>query len=245
VSIVEGTLGRGARWAFADRTDGASLAPYDAGNLALHVGDDPDHVASNRARLAAAVGLPGEAIVGMAPVHGNGVAVVRERRHAPVPDVDALVTDTPGLALLTLAADCVPVLLADVEAGVVGVVHSGWRGVLVDVTGTTLGVMVDLGARADRMQAVVGPAICGSCYPVPQERYDEVIAVAPLAASTDALGRPSLDLRRAVVEGLRSRGVSVTVVGLCTYESATLYSFRRDPVTGRHGAVVALEADVA
>ena len=240
MAIVTGSFGPRVRWAFADRHDGASLPPYDAGNLADHVGDDPDHVRRNRSALAHAVGVDGRHVVSMAPVHGNDVGQVRSASEEPVPEVDALVTSVPGLALLTQAADCVPVLLADAEAGVVAVVHAGWKGVRSDIVGVTLDAMRDMGSRPDRMQALIGPAICGRCYPVPQERYDAVVAVAPCAAAVAADGGPGLDLRAAVEHRLASGGVSTARHGGCTAESPDLFSYRRDHLTGRHGGVVVL-----
>ncbi len=242
MAIVEGTLGPRVRWAFRDRVSGASLPPFDAGNLADHVGDDPAAVDANRTEFAAAVGVTRSHLVSMAPVHGNDVGEVDDPVSGPVPEVDALVTRVPGLALLVVAADCVPVLLGDSEAGVVGVVHAGWRGVRSDVVGTTLDAMRDLGARIDRTRAVVGPAICGLCYDVERERYDDVTAVAPEAASVAHGGRPGLDLRAAVVARLQGQGVATSLHLGCTYESEQLFSFRRDPRTGRHGGVVAWEA---
>lgn len=240
MGVVDGSLGPRVRWAFADRSDGVSEAPYDACNLADHVGDDPGHVAANRAALAAAVGLDGARLVSMAPVHGNDVGHVDATTTAPVPEVDALVTTVPGVGLLVVAADCVPVVLGDGAAGVVAVVHAGWRGVRSDVVGAALDAMADLGARLDRVRAVVGPAICGRCYDVPRERFDEVVAVSPEAASVAAGGRPGLDLRAGVVARLRSAGAAVTLHGGCTQETPSLYSYRRDRVTGRHGGVVTL-----
>jgi YfiH family protein len=243
MAVVQGTLGPWVRWSFSDRTEGVSLAPYDSANLADHVGDDPDRVRTNRAALVEAVGVDLAHLVSMAPVHGNDVGEVVGPRGQPLPEVDALVTTVPGIALLVVAADCVPVLLGDGEAGVVAVVHAGWRGVLSDVVGTTLASMAELGASPARTRAVVGPAICGSCYDVPRERYDAVVAVAPSAGTVAADGRPGLDLRAAVVSRLRSSGVVTTLHGGCTYESQDLYSYRRDPVTGRHGGVVVLGVD--
>jgi hypothetical protein len=240
MAIVTGSFGPRVRWAFADRLDGVSLPPYDAGNLADHVGDDPDHVSRNRETLSAAVGVDGAHVVSMAPVHGNDVGLVDGPSSQPVPEVDALVTTVPGLALLTLAADCVPVLLGDSVAGVVGVVHAGWRGVTSDVLGVTLEVMRDLGARSENMHALVGPAICGRCYGVHRERFDDVVAVAPDAASVSADGGPGLDLRAAVDARLQLAGVDSARHGGCTAESPSLYSYRRDHVTGRHGGVVTL-----
>jgi YfiH family protein len=245
VTLAQGHLGPRIRWAFADRSpvDGVqpSVAPYDSFNVADHVGDDPDAVRAHRDALAAAVGVTGHRLVSMAPVHGNDVGEVGAPQPEPVPEVDALVTRVPGIALLTVAADCVPVLLGDSDAGVVAVVHAGWRGVRADVVGSTLTSMLDLGADASRIRAVVGPAVCGQCYDVPRQRYDEVVAVAPAAASVARGGAPGLDLRAAVVDRLRKAGAQVTLHGGCTQESADLYSFRRDKLTGRHGGVVALD----
>jgi YfiH family protein len=240
MATVDGNLGPRVRWAFADRTDGVSLPPYDSGNLADHVGDDLDHVRANRSTLAAVVGVDAGHVVSMAPVHGNDVGRVDGPSSEPVPEVDALVTTVVGVGLLVLAADCVPVILGDGSSGVVAVVHAGWRGVRADVVGSTLESMVELGARLDRVRAVVGPAICGRCYAVPRERFDEVVAVAPDAASVAAGGHPGLDLRAAVVSTLRGAGVTPQLHGGCTLETPSLYSFRRDGVTGRHGGVVTL-----
>jgi len=240
MAIVTGEFGPRVRWAFADRNDGVSAPPYASGNLADHVGDDPSHVRANRAALAASVGVEVAHIVSMAPVHGNDVGHVAGVRVDPVPEVDALVTTVAGTALLVVAADCVPVLLGDGEAGVIAVVHAGWRGVLSDVVGSTIAAMVDLGAEPRRMRAVIGPAICGQCYDVPRERFDLVVALAPAAVAVASEGRPGLDLRAAVVERLRGLGIVTSLHAGCTSESANLYSFRRDGLTGRHGGVITL-----
>ena len=110
--------------AFTDRRGGVSRAPWDSFNLGGHVEDDPAAVAENRARLAEAVGVAGDRLVGLDQVHGAEVAHVREKP-AVAPTADALVTEVPDLALMVLVADCTPVLLADAEAGVVGAAHAG------------------------------------------------------------------------------------------------------------------------
>src|SRR4051812_1979317 len=100
-----------------DRRGGRAASPHDTFNLGAHVGDAPGDVAANRERLARELGVPGERLVWMTQVHGNGVAVVDGPQEAPLPDTDALVTTTPGLVLCVLVADCVPVLLSDAAAG--------------------------------------------------------------------------------------------------------------------------------
>lgn len=235
---------RGVRGVFTTRAGGTSLAPYSELNLALHVGDDPRTVAENRARAAAAVGLAPERLVFAEQVHGNAVALVGGPVTTP-PVADALVTRTPGLALAVLVADCVPVLLADAEAGVVAVAHAGRRGVELGVVGSTVRAMQDLGADPTRVHVRIGPAIGSCCYEVPADMRAAVAAVAP--GVLDGGGRtrgatPSLDLRAGVHGQLRALGVDhVGHTGGCTQDDPTQYSYRRDGTTGRFAGIVWLE----
>jgi len=161
---------------------------------------------------------------------------------AEITSVDALVTSTAGIGLVALAADCVPVILVEPDAGVVAAVHSGWRGLALDVVGAAVGQMVSVGARAEGVQALLGPAICGSCYPVPEERAEEVARVRPEAVTTARDGQPALDLRAGLVARLDELGASSTLIGGCTAEDAGMYSYRRDGLTGRQGGAVAIVA---
>lgn len=106
------------------RAGGVSAPPFDTFNLGDHVGDDPAAVAANRARLAAAIGLPGNRVVWMNQVHGDRVELVDQPRNTALDDTDGLVTATPRLALAVVTADCVPVLMADARAGIAAAVHS-------------------------------------------------------------------------------------------------------------------------
>src|ERR1700748_271504 len=107
------------------RAGGVSVPPFDTFNLGDHVGDDPAAVAANRIRLAAAIGLGPDRVVWMNQVHGDHIEVVDGPRDTAFDDTDGLVTRTPRLALAVVSADCVPVLLGDARAGVVGAVHAG------------------------------------------------------------------------------------------------------------------------
>ncbi len=218
---------------------------YGDANLGSHVGDDPDAVVAARTRLADALGIAPAALTFMHPDHDRGVAVVTEptgvQPGAELREVDALVTRRPGIGLVALAADCVPVVLVEPEATIVGVVHSGWKGVARDVVGAALDRVEQLGGNVGQVRAWLGPAICGSCYAVPAERVEQVAAVCPEAAATARDGQPALDLRAGISASLRRRGVAqVTTVGGCTAEDPGLYSHRRDGITGRHGAAVVL-----
>lgn len=236
--MLTGTLGVGTGYAFSDRSGGVSAAPYDGLNLGGHVGDDPAAVRENRHRAAAALGFPPERLVFMEQVHGDEVVVVDEPVEAP-PTCDALVTTRPGLCLAVLVADCVPVVLADPDAGVLAAVHAGRRGVQSGVVSRAVETMCGLGAAPGRIRARLGPAVCGSCYEVPPAMQAEVTAVAPAAGATTASGTTGLDLRSGLVEVLGRVGVAdAGAVGPCTREEPALYSYRREARTGRFAGFV-------
>ena len=222
-----------------DRRGGTSVAPYDSFNLGTHVGDDAAAVAANRSRVARELRVPEDRLVWMTQVHGTGVAVVDGPQQGPVPAVDALVTATPGLVLCVLVADCVPVLLADPVAGVVAAVHAGREGVRQGVVPAALAAMAALGARPAEVTALLGPAVCGSCYEVPAAMQAEVARVVPGAAVRTRRGTPGLDLRAGLDGVLRAAGVAEVVHDpRCTVEDPRLFSHRRDGVTGRQAGLV-------
>ena len=225
-----------------DRRGGRSRSPYDSFNLGDHVGDDPADVAANRSRVARELGVPEDRLVWMQQVHGTGVAVVDGPRDGAVPATDALVTATRGLVLCVLVADCVPVLLADHETGVVAAVHAGREGVRQGVLPAALSAMASLGARARHVTALLGPAVCGACYEVPERMQADVAGVAPSAAVRTRAGTPGLDLRAGVEEILRRAGIPEVVQDpRCTVEEPQLFSHRRDGVTGRQAGIVWLD----
>ncbi|MDK3256007.1 peptidoglycan editing factor PgeF [Blastococcus capsensis] len=222
-----------------DRRGGRSRTPYDSFNLGTHVGDDPADVAANRARVARELGVGEDRLVWMDQVHGTGVAVVEGPQVGPLPATDGIVTATPGLVLAVLAADCVPVLLADSETGVVAAVHAGREGLRQGVLPVALSAMARLGARARHVTALLGPAVCGACYEVPAAMQAEVARIAPAAAVRTRAGTAGLDLRAGVEEILRRAGIPEVVQDpRCTVEDPTLFSHRRDGVTGRQAGLV-------
>jgi YfiH family protein len=229
-----------------DRRGGRSRAPYESFNLGDHVGDDPADVAANRARVARELDVPAGRLVWMTQVHGAGVAVVDGPQEQPVPATDALVTSTPGLVLCVLVADCVPVLLADAEAGVVAAVHAGREGFRLGVVPATLSAMASLGARARHVTALLGPAVCGECYEVPPEMQAAVTRTAAAAAVRTRRGTTGLDLRAGIADVLRRAGIPDVVQDpRCTMEDPLLFSHRRDGVTGRQAGLVWLAAPAA
>lgn len=221
------------------RSGGRSAAPYESFNLGDHVGDNPAEVAANRQRLAEGIGLPPERLVWMEQVHGRTVAVVDGPQEGPVPATDALVTAVPGLALVVMAADCVPVLLADERTGVIAAAHAGRVGARIGIIGRTLEAMRSLGARTDRISALLGPAVCGRCYEVPAHMQADVEAHLPGSASRTRAGAPALDVRAGLRRALLAEGIAAVAQDpRCTMESAELFSHRRQAPTGRLAGVI-------
>lgn len=222
-----------------DRRGGRSASPYDSFNLGDHVGDDPADVAANRERVARELRVPADRLVWMAQVHGSRVAVIDGPQDGPLPETDAVVTRTPGLVLCVLAADCVPVLLTDPVAGVVAAVHAGREGVRTGVVPAALSAMASLGARARNVSALLGPAVCGSCYEVPRAMQAELARIVPAAAVRTRTGTSGLDLRAGIAEVLTRAGIPEVVHDpRCTVEDRNLFSHRRDGATGRHAGLV-------
>jgi YfiH family protein len=224
------------------RAGGRSTGSYSSFNLSAGVGDDPAAVAANRARLAAELGAP---VVFLEQVHGTTVATVDAVPEPAAPDLpatDALVTALPGVALAVLSADCVPVLLADPGAGVVGAAHAGRVGAAAGVVPAVVAAMTELGARADAIEVLLGPAICGGCYEVPAQLRAQVDARLPGSAVRTRRGTPGLDLRAGLYHQLTAIGVArIGGDPRCTFEERDLYSHRRQPGTGRLAAVTWLD----
>ncbi|BDU05752.1 laccase domain protein [Nocardia cyriacigeorgica] len=224
------------------RAGGYSAAPYDSFNLGDHVGDDPQAVRRNRDRLAETIGLPPQRLVWMEQIHSRNVEIVDGPRSEPVPATDALVTTVPGLALVVVTADCVPILLSDDEAGVIAAVHAGRIGARIGIVPRVLDAMVSVGARIDRIGAFLGPAASGRQYEVPAEMRADVEQHLPGSATTTERGTPGLDLRAGLRRQLTTAGVgAVAVDPRCTIEDTTLFSHRRGAPTGRLGGVIWME----
>ena len=202
--------------------------------------------ADRRARLAVAI-RPGAALTSVYQVHSATCVVAEPWAVEDRPHADALVTNRPGLLIGIVTADCAPVLLADVEAGVVGAAHAGWKGALAGVTDATVAAMTALGARPDRIRAAIGPCIARASYEV-----DSGFA-ARFADDDDrffSAGRPGhlqFDLEGYVARRLARAGVGqVEAMGVDTYpDAAGFFSFRRathrgEPAYGRQLSLIAL-----
>ena len=215
---------------FTESTGGNSTGAFISRNLALHVGDQPENVGSNRRSLSDEIGLP---IQFMEQVHGDHIEVIDEFTQSS-PTADALVTSNPQIALAVMVADCIPLLLAN--QGSIAAVHVGRKGLLNGVWHRAIVKMRELDSSP--ISAVIGPSICGRCYEVSPEIFAEVTQLFPRAAAETIQGTPSLDLASALTCELEKIEIDVLTIARCTVEESSLYSYRRDGVTGRQAGVI-------
>jgi YfiH family protein len=229
----------GIRHGFFTREGGVSEGIYAGLNCGLGSADRREAVIENRARVARRLGAAGEHVVTLHQTHSATAHVVdgpipRER----LPRADAVVTATPGLAIGALAADCAPVLFADVAAGIVAAAHAGWRGAVAGVVEAAVAAMVELGAQRERIRAAVGPCIGPAAYEVGPEFEVDLLARDPASArffSREAAGaRPRFDLPGYVEHRLHVSGLAaVERCAPCTYRNESLFfSYRRSRARG-------------
>ncbi len=228
----------GVRAAFTLRTGGVSAPPYDSFNCATHVGDEPQAVERNRARLRERLALPREP-AWLEQVHGRRVVEIGEGG-GPTEAADAAVTGEAGRVCVVQVADCLPVLLAARDGSAVGAAHAGWRGLAAGVLESALRA---LGVAPGEVLAWLGPAIGPRHYEVGAEVRAAFTGPDPAAAAAftaNARGRWQCDLYALARQRLAALGVARVSGGQwCTYaDSARFFSFRRDGRCGRMAALI-------
>jgi polyphenol oxidase len=238
------------RHAFFTREGGVSQGIYASLNAGQGSKDDPANVAENRRRMAATLEAP--ALVTAYQIHSATAIVAAEpwtREHAP--RADAIVTNTPKLAIGVTVADCGPVLFADEKAGVIGAAHAGWRGAFDGIIESTVAKMEELGARRENIAAAIGPLIRQASYEVGPEFVDRFreddTTLERLFAPAARAGHAMFDLPGFIAFQLERAGIgAVHDLGLDTYtDEARFFSYRRsthcnEPDYGRLVAAIAL-----
>ncbi|MDF0542492.1 peptidoglycan editing factor PgeF [Sphingobium sp. H39-3-25] len=225
---------------FLGRRGGVSTGLYAGLNVGLGSDDDRAAILRNREIARDAV-LPGAQLVTVRQVHSPDVVTVsvpfsEEER----PAADALVTATPGLLLGILTADCVPVLLADAEAGVVGAAHAGWKGAIGGVTDATIAAMEALGADRARINAAIGPCIARASYEVGEDfahRFEEADPANERFFAGGRTGHRMFDIAAYVAARLAGAGIArVDLLGEDTCaQPERFYSYRRSCLQGEPG----------
>ena len=235
---------------FLGRRGGVSTGVCAGLNVGWGSGDDRSAIAENR-RLAVAAVAPGASLVTVHQVHSaDAIAATAPWPDEGRPRADAIVTDRPGLALGILTADCTPVLFADLEAGVIGAAHAGWRGAFLGVIESTLSAMEKIGADRGRIRAAVGPVIGRRSYEVDEDFHRRFTEAEPANDRFFSAGRPGrfqFDLEAYVLARLADAGVRrAEALGLDTYSDPDrFYSYRRsthrgEPDYGRQISLIAL-----
>jgi YfiH family protein len=237
------------------RAGGVSLPPYNSLNLGLHTADETDHVITNRALLSGYTGISKDKFLYASQVHSGDVKVIDSKSIkngilSSVPQTDATITDIPGICLMVMVADCVPLILFDPVKKVSAVIHAGWRGTVKHITANTIGVMVNrFGCNPTDILAGIGPSIGPCCYEV----GEEVRAVVEQSFGTtkgylvckNPESKPHFDLWYANHKQLTDNGVkseNIETAELCTHCNPEIfYSSRASKgITGRFAAGICM-----
>lgn len=241
---------RGIRAYFTTRSGGVSQPPYQSLNLGFHVGDDPQAVASNRQLLASVLGLDSARITSPRQRHTAEVSLLLDQAEVGAgadsedsvfDPCDGLITSLKEAPVLLQYADCVPVIIAaEGTAPWVGVLHAGREGLMQGVVSRGVLTLLKQDVSQASITAAIGPAIGPCCYEVD----DETAARFAEQFGEDRVTGNYLDLPGAVRQELLAAGVSganITSMDSCTSCGSEFYSYRRDGVTGRHGAIAWIE----
>lgn len=235
---------------FLGRRGGVSTGIHAGLNVGLGSDDDRKAVLQNRHRAAAAI-LPSADLVTVHQVHSADVITVTKALPIDArPKADAMVTDRPGLLLGILTADCVPVLFADRQAGIIGAAHAGWKGAISGVTDATLAAMEALGADRSRIACAIGPCIAQKSYEVDDAFYRRFVEQADANEHFFGGGKPGhwqFDIEGYVTARLAAAGVTkVECLGEDTYSQPDrFFSYRRschrnEPGYGREISLIGL-----
>ena len=237
--------------AFTTRMGGVSQGYLGSLNLGAHRGDTMENVAENYRRLGKSLGFSPEKLVLANQTHSDIVRVVTEQdclgslSHRDYPECDALVTDTPGIALTVFTADCTPILLHDPVTGSVGAVHAGWRGTALGIAKKAADAMVSaFGCRPSDIRAAIGPNIGVCCFETHSDVPEAMLAALGEEARPflhGSEGKFHVDLKQINALWLRRSGIAnITISNHCTACSPTLFWSHRvtKGVRGSQGAVI-------
>ena len=229
-----GYLG-GIRHGFFTRKGGVSDGLYAWLNCGFGSDDNHTNVAANRARIAARLKTNTANLITPYQTH-SATVVVATQPWTPekAPKADAIVTQTTGLAIGILTADCAPVIFADIKAGIIAVAHAGWRGAIGGILEATIEAMVCEGARRNDIKAALGPCLHQPSYEVGPEFRANFNAANPdysrYFSKNGDNQRPFFDLPGFVMHRLKHAGLTtIANLDLCTYENESLFfSYRRN-----------------
>lgn len=239
------------RHAFFTRPGGVSTGVYEGLNVGIGSDDDPKRVQKNREIASTWLGETPGRLVTLYQVHSPDVLIVDTPFGDERPKADGLATNTPGLILGVLTADCGPVLFADPQNGVIGACHAGWKGATGGVLESTISAMEKLGSDRKNITAVLGPTISQINYEVGPEFTDRLCDLdadnTVWLTNSPNEGHSMFDLPGYIVNRLSQAGVHANWTGQCTYaDERNFYSYRRkthraEPDYGRQLSAICLK----
>lgn len=236
------------------RLGGVSTEHLSSMNLSFTRGDDPENVRENYRRIAASMGFDPENMVLSQQTHTTHVYKVTEAdrgrgftRPLGYTDVDGLMTDVPGLVLVTSYADCVPLFFVDPVKKVVALSHSGWKGTAHRMGMVTVEAMKrEYGCRPEDIRAAVGPSICQDCYEVSEDVFMQIEAIMPEDAGDELYyqkenGKYQLNLWKINEQIFLQAGIlqeHISVTDVCTCCNPEVF-FSHRATQGRRGNLAA------
>ncbi len=236
---------------FTTKCGGFSDGEIGGLNLGFRVGDNPQNVEKNYRQIASDFKLDYSKITAAKQTHSTDIRVISEEecgcgvsRIGDTFEADGLVTNCVGVPVLVFYADCVPILLAEEDSGVVAAVHSGWRGTVCKIVKNAVDIMTrDFGAVPEKIKAAIGPSIGKCCFETGEEVAEHF---ADHLKERQYNGKFKVDLWQANKEILLKSGLipqNIDVLGMCTMcRSDILYSYRtHGKNTGRMGACIMLK----
>lgn len=255
---IDSWLQAGVDMAFTTRRGGCSTGVFDSCNLGLHVGDQAENVLTNRRQVLRVFNAELGQAVCCEQVHGDSIQSVNKnqqgrgafRYEQALSNCDSLITNTPGVFLLTFYADCLPIFFFDPVHRAVGIAHSGWKGTMAQIAVKTLKAMQqEYDSRSNEIYIAIGPGIAGCCFQVAGDLYDKVNQTFPgyhgIVKATDSLDYywdlPATNRQMLINQGVKPQ--HITSSNLCTAcEPELFFSYRRcHGDTGRMGALIALK----
>ncbi len=234
----------GVQAVFSDRLDGVSKGDFSSLNLGEGLGDDNLHVQHNLKTLCmqAKLPLPHQC----QQVHGQNSLWCEGSGELHAKQADILLSSHSNVALAVRTADCLPILLADKQAGIISAVHAGWRGTVARVVVTAVDAMCEQGAKPKRILASFGPCIGACCFEVSQDTGDALSKSCGENVLQHKDGKLLANLAQANQQQLLHVGLQtkhIEFMDRCTFcdPSSRYFSYRRDcGKTGRHLAVIHL-----
>lgn len=239
--IVQDKILKDAPHGFFGITGGVSTGDYASLNCSYAQQDTRENVTENRARAVRQLSCKATKLQTMNQVHGTDVVVVDDL-FAKAPSADALVTKNPEIVLGVLTADCVPVLLADIENGVIGAAHAGWPSAFGGIVTKTVAVMQQQGAALSKIRAVIGPSIRRESYEIDRDYYNRFLEQSAENAAffREIAGKPDhflFDLAGYVLRQTEAAGVThISDAGGDTCaQPEKFFSYRRHMLRHGHG----------